>query len=68
MRRYENQCCGCAVPAYPCIGNACKYRHVLVVYCDKCGDPIDGDTYYDVDGEELCDYCLKEKFKKEITP
>ena len=28
MITYENECCGCAVPAYPCMGDACPNRHV----------------------------------------
>jgi hypothetical protein len=34
--RIENHCCDCAVPGYPCLGEACSRRHVRVFYCDKC--------------------------------
>lgn len=64
MVRIENHCCNCAVPGYPCLGNACERRHVEVHYCDNCEFEIDGDIY-EVDGEELCEDCLKEKFRKE---
>lgn len=62
MKRIENQCCGCATDGYPCLGSACPHTHVEVYYCDKCGDELE--DIYDVDGEELCEYCLKEKFRR----
>ena len=65
MVKIENQCCDCAVPGYPCLGSSCPNRHVEVYYCDKCGDSIEDDVY-EVEGEELCEYCLKEKFRKEV--
>ena len=49
--RYENQCCGCAVPGYPCRAPHCPKLRVLVYY-------------YEVDGEELCEDCLKAVYKK----
>lgn len=66
--RYENFCCDCAVPGYPCRGNSCPNRRVPVHYCDnpKCYNEIEGDIY-EVDGEELCEDCLKDKFRKEIN-
>lgn len=60
MVKYENRCCDCATPAYPCRGSSCPLRSVPVHYCDKCGDELD--EVYEVDGEELCEDCLKEKF------
>lgn len=63
MIKYENHCCDCAVPAYPCLGSYCPLRKVEVHYCDKCGEEITGDIY-EVDDEELCEECLKERFKK----
>lgn len=62
MVRYENRCCGCAVPGYPCLGSSCPNRNVPVYYCDKCGDELE--EIYDVDGEELCEDCLKEMFRR----
>ena len=61
MVKYENECCSCATPAYPCIGDLCSNRHVKHLYCDKCDDDVD--ELYDVDGEELCKDCLLEKFE-----
>lgn len=62
MVRIENHCTDCAVTSYPCRGALCPLTRVEVHYCDHCGDEID--EIYDVDGEELCEYCLKEKFRR----
>ena len=63
MFKIEDHCCDCAAPGYPCLGNACPRRRVKVYYCDKCGEELD--EVYEVDGEELCEDCLKKKFLKE---
>lgn len=65
MLKYENQCCSCAVPAYPCRGASCPNRNVPVYYCDKCKEEISDDVY-ELDGEHLCEDCLKKMFKKEL--
>lgn len=62
MLKYENHCCECATPAYPCKGARCPNRRVPVHYCDKCGEELD--DIYEVDGDELCENCLKERFLK----
>lgn len=64
--RIENRCCDCAVPGYPCQGDSCPLRRVPVHYCDnpKCNNELD--EIYEVDGEELCEDCLKDRFRKEI--
>ena len=59
--RYENQCCSCAVPAYPCLGDSCPNRNVRVLECDKCHDEVD--KLYIFDGEELCEECLLKEFE-----
>ena len=63
MQRIENDCCNCANETYPCLGHTCPRRHVLHVYCDKCDEEIGEDEIYVVDGEELCEDCLKNKFR-----
>lgn len=63
MKRIENHCCDCATPGYPCRGSACPRVRVEVYYCDKCGDELD--EVYEVDGDDLCEECLKERFRKE---
>ena len=62
-KRIENHCCDCAVPGYPCRGVSCPSRNVEVHCCDACGGELD--EIYEVDGEELCEECLKERFRKE---
>ena len=62
MTKYENECCGCATESYPCLGSACPNRHVPHFYCDKCGEDVE--ELYKVDGEELCEECLKDNFEK----
>jgi hypothetical protein len=62
MKKIENHCCDCAVPGYPCRGSSCPNRNVEVYHCDECGCELE--EIYDVDGEELCESCLKEKFTR----
>lgn len=62
MVKYENLCCDCATDGYRCLGKYCPRQNVEIHYCDHCGDELD--EIYDVDGEELCDYCLKEMFRR----
>lgn len=59
MIRYENDCCGCAVPGYPCTG---AHKHVPHLYCDRCDSEVD--VVYDVDGDDICEDCLHEMFTK----
>ena len=65
MLRYKNHCCDCATPNYPCRGSICPNRNVPVYYCDKCGDEIT--EVYLANDEELCEDCLKEMFRKELS-
>lgn len=51
----RNECCGCAVPAYPCLGDSCLRRHTAVLICDECGDEVE--KLYKVDGMQLCSRC-----------
>jgi len=60
--RYENECCDCAVPLYPCRGASCPNRHVPHVFCDNCGDEIvDEDLFDDGNGILMCAVCLERK-------
>ena len=59
MIKIENFCVDCGLP---CLGSGCPNRNVKVCYCDKCNAELSYDEIYDVDGEELCEDCLKEKF------
>lgn len=58
----EDHCVQCGLP---CLGERCSNRNVKVCYCDECNEEIAYDGIYEVDGEELCEGCLKERFKKE---
>lgn len=63
MVKYENRCIGCTEIGLMCLGESCRYRHVPVHFCDKCGIELEGDIY-EADGEELCEDCLKSKYLK----
>lgn len=56
-RKITNDCCDCAVPPYPCLGDRCPLRSVTHYTCDRCGEEA---KLYDYDGEELCEACLLE--------
>lgn len=60
MIKIENHCVDCGLP---CLGRACPNREVEVHYCDKCGEEVE--ESFEVDGEELCEDCLKDLFRKE---
>lgn len=60
MVQFENECCDCAVPGYPCRGNTCSRRHVPHYYCDICGDEIEGDVYV-YDGCDMCADCYRKE-------
>ena len=68
MKRIENHCCDCAVPGYPCLGDACPNRNVKVFYCDKCDPKCDWplEDVFEVDGKDLCEECLKNMFRKDM--
>lgn len=61
MITYEDECCGCVAPAYPCMGDACMNRHVKRLYCDKCKDDVE--KLYKYDGQEICEDCLLGEFE-----
>lgn len=59
--REENRCCGCAVPAYPCLGDSCELRHYRTLYCDKCENEVE--RLYKYGGDEICEECLLKEFE-----
>ena len=59
MVEMETRCVDCGLP---CIGSGCPYHSVAVHYCDHCGEELD--EMYEADGEELCEHCLKDKFRR----
>jgi formylmethanofuran dehydrogenase subunit E len=32
--------------------------------CDRCGQPVTDYYYYEIDGENLCEKCLKDNYRK----
>ena len=62
MIRVENGCVGCP-DGSGCLGHSCPVRRIEIRYCDVCRCEIsDDEEYYLVDGEEICEDCLKDKF------
>lgn len=59
MKKKISNCVDCGLP---CLHEACPHYSVTVLICDGCGDEVD--ELYDVDGEQLCESCLKERFEK----
>jgi len=59
MVKIENDCVGCSVPAYPCLGSACPYRNVKHYYCDNCNDEVEEGELYQYGNEQLCLDCIK---------
>ena len=62
MIKYEDHCCSCAVPAYPCMGRSCPHINVPVYYCDICEDDVYAE--YNIDGEHYCEDCAKVYLKE----
>ena len=61
---FENECVGCP-PEIGCLGDSCPNRKVAHYFCDKCDAEVSLEDLYEVDDEDLCEDCLKEKFRKE---
>lgn len=34
--------------------------------CDYCEDPIQDDFYYEINGENICECCLDQFFRKDV--
>lgn len=68
MVRTENHCWHCAVPGYPCQGNACPNRNVKVYYCDKCDPKCEHplEEVYVKNRKHFCEDCFNKMFLKEI--
>lgn len=52
----QNDCCSCASPGFPCIGERCELLHVPHYYCDNCEEEVD--ELYWFDGRQLCADCV----------
>lgn len=53
--KIEDDCVECGLP---CIGSACRLRHVKHFYCDVCGEEFDPYELHEVDDKMLCNDCL----------
>ncbi len=61
MVRIEDECVDCP-PEMGCIGNACPYKNVPRLYCDKCGDEFD--VLYWWNHEQLCLDCIETQLER----
>ena len=61
MVKITNECCDCAAPGYPCLGDTCPNRHVKHYICDHCKEEFE--RLYIVNSEELCQDCLEDMFE-----
>ena len=62
MTEITDECCDCATPAYPCMGESCPNRHVKHYICDDCKEEVD--TLYEYDNsKQLCSECLIKRFE-----
>lgn len=64
MIKYEDECCGCATPGYPCLGKSCPNKYVRHYYCDDCGYET---NLYWFDDEQLCIDCIQNRLE-EVVP
>ena len=39
-------------------------REARLPICEKCGERIHDEDYYDVEGDSLCEDCMKEKYRR----
>lgn len=59
MLAHKEECVDCGLT---CIGNICRYKNVLVYYCDRC--PTNKRASYMIDGEHLCEDCAKKHMQE----
>ena len=64
--QFEDECVGCP-PEMGCLGSACRYRDVPHFYCDECGEELDDDDIYEVDGKMFCSECCLKACKAEAN-
>lgn len=58
MIRHENECVQCGLPCYP----NCRYKNVMHMYCDHCGE--EADALYTFDGDDYCLDCAWNDLQK----
>lgn len=62
MISYEDRCVGCTSMGLHCLGDGCPNMNIKILTCDRCGEQTD--EAWEVDGEHLCEDCLKASFDK----
>ena len=60
MLVHREECVDCGLS---CIGDICRYKNVLVYYCDKC--PTYKRADYMIDNDHFCEDCAK-KYIQEL--
>ena len=63
MKKLIDECVGCTSMGLSCMGITCPNRNIPVYYCDECGEEME--EVYEVYGEELCEECLKDMFRRD---
>lgn len=59
----RSDCVSCGLP---CTSRCAYYgSYSTILTCDSCEDEVD--DLYEVDGEQLCEECAKEKFALELS-
>ena len=58
--RCEDECVGCP-SELGCLGDACIYRNVPHLYCDRC--ECEYEELYVLGDEQVCEDCLKDNFE-----
>ena len=57
MIEYIKDCTDCSAPSYPCEKSTCKHQHEKKITCDKCGQNISLEPYYEICNKQLCTDC-----------
>lgn len=39
-------------------------REAKLPHCEKCGEPIDDDVYFEIDNEILCEKCMHDRYAR----
>jgi formylmethanofuran dehydrogenase subunit E len=39
-------------------------REAKLPHCEKCGEPIDDDIYFEIDNEILCEKCMHDRYAR----
>lgn len=59
----NNECCHCAVPGYPCLGDSCTKRNVKTYFCNECKRDYEPEELYVTPDGDLCEECILNKYQ-----